>query len=338
MKKFILTLSALALSATLTACGREKALVEHNDDAVHVIETEAPTTVPKVKPDVTDVKTIIAPKTEAKKTSATETATNSAVGEDKSENDNTTTTEAVENPADIPAPEASDNTDNPIENSEKPTENSAVPDEYYILEGIVYKVDKGSILIDEVDLNLMNIGFADKSAVNSVKAGDKVKVKYDGVVAESYPSQVSKAYAVEVTEKAEQTYKVQNFICENETVDLSFSLLLPDGWTTKQIEYPTEGDFTDWGFRIMPKGEETGLDISWHSAFSIREPFDVFPETINKINVKKYSAEGNWRFYTFENDYIASNNFFDTNLYDKYAEEFEFILSTLKFNEVEFLG
>lgn len=326
MKKFILIFSAVALSAVFaTACGREKALVEHNDDAFHIVETEVPTTVQKIK----------SAKTDANIDTSAETDTISAENEDKSEN---TTTESNVTPVKANNPDSSEIPDNTAKNTDNSDNNADIPKEYYILEGIVYKVKNGSIMLNEVDMKLMNIGFEDKTAVNLLKTGDKVKVKYDGNVAESYPLQVINAYSVEVTEKAEQTYKMEHFICNNKTVNLNFSLLLPEGWTTKEIDYPTEGDFTDWGFRIIPKGENTGLDISWHSAFSVREPFDIFPITVNNNNAKKYSSEGDWRFYAYDNGFIASNKFYDTNSYDKYAKEFEFILDTLSFGQAEFIG
>ena len=187
-------------------------------------------------------------------------------------------------------------------------------------------------------MQLISVGFKEDSTADTLNVGDEVLITYNGEIMESYPAQAHNAYGVKVTEKAEHTYKIQHFICDNEAVSASFTILVPDKWTITPIDYPTEGEFTDWGFRIIPEGETTGLDISWHSAFSVRESYDVFPVTIGGNKVEKYGANGDWRFYAYNNGYIAANNFYGTSLYDEYADDFEFILSTLGFNQHEFIG
>lgn len=123
------------------------------------------------------------------------------------------------------------------------------PKELYYLEGIVYEVHDGSLLINETELRRIEVGFSDKKAVKNVNPGDKVEIAYDGYLAESYPAQAHNAYSVTILESADKEYKLQRFSHN----DLAFSLLLPKNWTAKDIEYPQEGDFTDWGIRFTDR-------------------------------------------------------------------------------------
>lgn len=201
------------------------------------------------------------------------------------------------------------------------------PKELYYLEGIVYEVRDGSLLINETELRRIEVGFSDKKAVKNVNPGDKVEIAYDGYLAESYPAQAHNAYSVTILESADKEYKLQRFSHN----DLAFSLLLPKNWTAKDIEYPQEGDFTDWGIRFTPAGASGNLDISWHSAAAIKDPYDKLPTTINGNSAVQYSKTGKWKFYVFDNNYIAANNFFGTDENDVYEEELNFILNTLEF-------
>ncbi len=338
MKKIISAISIIAVTALcMTACGNENHVVlEQTDDAYHVFETEPATTLRKKKQIITtETTTAITDLIES--TDSTETA---LVSTEKNDSEITATetvtdvTEAVSE--DVTNSEQT--SDNSAENSDNQEDAAASETEEYYLEGIVYKKTGGSILLNEKDMHLISVGFKDDSVVDTLNVGDEVLITYNGEIMESYPAQAHNAYSVKVTKKAEYTYKVQHFVCDNEAVSASFTILMPDKWTITPIDYPTEGEFTDWGFRIIPEGETTGLDISWHSAFSVREPYDVFPVTINGNSVNKYGANGNWRFFAYKNGYIAANNFYDTSLYDKYADDFEFILSTLGFNQHEFIG
>lgn len=201
------------------------------------------------------------------------------------------------------------------------------PKELYYLEGIVYEVRDGGLLINETELRRIDVSFTDKNAVKNVKPGDKVEITYDGYLAESYPAQAHNAYSVTILESADKEYKLKRFAHN----DLAFSLLLPKDWTSKDIEYPQEGDFTDWGIRFIPDGASGNLDISWHSAAAIKDPYDKMPTSVNGNSAVQYSKEGRWKFYVFDNNYIASNNFFGTEENDIYEEELNFILSTLEF-------
>lgn len=338
MKKIISAISIIAVTALcMTACGNENQIIlEQTDDAYYVFETEPATTLRKKKQTVTtETATEVTDSQESAETSEA-----SVVSTEKNDSE-ITTTETVADVTEAVSEDVSDieqTPDNSAENSDNQEDAAASETEEYYLEGIVYKKTGGSILLNEIDMSLISVGFKDSSAANSLNVGDEVLITYNGEIMESYPAQAHNAYSVEVTEKAGHTYKVQHFICDNEAVSASFTILIPDKWEIKEIEYPTEGEFTDWGFRIIPEGETTGLDISWHSAFSVREPFDVFPITVNGNSVNKYGANGNWRFYAYDNGYIAANNFYDTSLYEKYADDFEFILSTLGFNQHEFIG
>ena len=201
------------------------------------------------------------------------------------------------------------------------------PKEVYYLEGIVYEVHDGSLLINETELRRVEVGFSDKKALKNVNPGDKVEITYDGILAESYPAQAHNAYSVTILESADKEYKLHRFSHE----DLAFSLLLPKNWTSKDIEYPQEGDFTDWGIRFTPDGASGNLDISWHSAAAIKDPYDKLPTEINGNSAVQYSKTGKWKFYVFDNNYIAANNFFGTDENDIYEEELNFILNTLEF-------
>ncbi len=338
MNKFICAMSAIIISAAvLSACGNDEgALVEHNDDAFHIVETESASTRPKVK--VVEKTTAAVEETEDK----SETTAKAADKADKNDESSQTATKYLDQDNDNEDTESSENKEPVSDNSGEAVEDETVSakeerEEYY-LDGVIYRKFEQSILMFDRDLSLMHIGFGDDSVIKSLNLGDEVRVAYNGYVLESYPGQIHDAYGVEVTKKAVYNGKINHFVCNNPAVRDSFTILLPDDWTVSEIEYPTEGDFTDWGFRIIPKGETTGLDITWHSSFSIREPYDVFSVTVNGYKAKKYGANGEWRFYGYDNGYVAANNFYGTDKYDEYADEFEFILNTLVFSQHEFIG
>lgn len=336
MKKIIFALSAMAISAAvMTACGNDTGiLVEHNENAYHVMETEPVTTKAKVKEIRRETAAADDKSAESSKTTA-----KAADEGDEKEVSATKAAETSENPETPATPEIPENTQPAQGNSgdtsaDTPTEEQ----EEYFLEGVVYRKSAQNILIKEKDLSLLSIGFKDKSVIDSIGLGDEVRVSYDGIIMESYPGQVHKANGAEVVSKAVYEGKIKHFICEASELPQSFTVLLPDGWTIKEIDYPKDGEFTDWGYRIVPKGENNGLDISWHSSFSIRERYDIFPDTFNGCPVKKYGSDGEWRFYTYDNGYIAANNFYKTDKYEEYKDEFEFILNTLIFGQTEFIG
>lgn len=201
------------------------------------------------------------------------------------------------------------------------------PTEIYYLEGIVYETGKTSVLINEVDLGKIDVSFSDSSLLDGIKTGDTVEITYNGELAETYPMQASGTYSIKVTQKADKNYQLQQF----EYNDLAFSMLIPENWSNRVIEYPQEGDFTDWGIRFTPEGSSFGLDISWHSTFEIRESADKIPIKINGVEAKEYRKSGTWKFIVFENNYIAANNFFGTEEYDIYASDMDIMLKTLEF-------
>ncbi|MDE5936456.1 MAG: YobA family protein [Ruminococcus sp.] len=201
------------------------------------------------------------------------------------------------------------------------------PSETYYLEGIVYEVNKTSVLINEVDLGKIDVSFSDPSLLDGIKTGDTVEVTYNGELAETYPMQAFSTHSIKVTQKTDKNYQLQRF----EYNDLAFSMLVPENWSNRVIEYPQEGDFTDWGIRFTPDGAVYGLDISWHSAFEIRESADKIPIKINGVEAKEYRKSGTWKFIVFENNYIAANNFFGTEEYDTYAVDIDIMLKTLEF-------
>ena len=316
MKKIIAAIPIAVIAAVLlTGCGGEDVYVP---DSIGIDEArqEQRVTLPKRKP--VTIPAAVTTEVAAEATYIMETAAD-------------VTSEAVETVETTAATE----TEIPEEAGENPvteTETSAAEaTELYYLEGTVYRTEQGEVLINEVDMDMINVSFSEKSCIDSLKVGDRVLITYDGELAETYPMR-AKGHSLEVTEKAEYSYKIHEFKCDNEAVEEGFSLLIPENWTVKQIDYPTEGDFTDWGFRLIPQGENNGLDISWHSSFSVREAFDVKHDVVNRKEARVYSLDGKWRFCDFDNGYIAANNFYGTDLYDKYEADFDFILNTISFN------
>ncbi len=316
MKKIIAAIPIAVIAAVLlTGCGGEDVYVP---DSIGIDEArqEQRVTLPKRKP--VTIPAAVTTEVAAETTYIMETAAD-------------VTSEAVETVETTAATE----TEIPEEAGENPvteTETSAAEaTELYYLEGTVYRTEQGEVLINEVDMDMINVSFSEKSCIDSLKVGDRVLITYDGELAETYPMR-AKGHSLEVTEKAEYSYKIHEFKCDNEAVEEGFSLLIPENWTVKQIDYPTEGDFTDWGFRLIPQGENNGLDISWHSSFSVREAFDVKHDVVNRKEARVYSLEEKWRFCDFDNGYIAANNFYGTDLYDKYEADFDFILETINFS------
>ena len=117
MKKIICALSAMAISAAvLTACGNEEyLLMENNENAYRVVETEPASTKPKVK-EIREETTAVDEKSEAN----SETTAKSTDNDDKKEESATT---AAENPD---APVTDENTENTesAENTEPVQDNS----------------------------------------------------------------------------------------------------------------------------------------------------------------------------------------------------------------------
>lgn len=332
MKKFICALSMSLISlAALASCGNEPNPVILDDDGEGGIvyrETEPASTLPKVKAEnsssgISDIAetTVTA---EAEKPVQNNDNTKNSESTDESGTDESSTDKVD---TDKTGSSESGGTSTKAVSS-KPTENKTEPEELYYLEGIVYETEDKQILLDETDLNLVYVSFKDK--LKDVNTGDRVLVTYDGYISESYPAQ-AQAYSIEVTEKADTGYTLQKFVCDNQEYNLKFSLLVPDNWTAKVIEYPTEGDFTDWGIRFLPKNGSVGIDVSWHSAFAIREPYDTRPAEVNGFKADRYTKEGYMRFYVYDNNYIVSNNFYGTEQYDEYIDTVEFMISTLDF-------
>lgn len=79
--------------------------------------------------------------------------------------------------------------------------------------GIVDEVNKGSILVsvnedeDEIkssDLISVLLDVELKDSITDLKVGDEVRVYYDGSIAESYPAQVDKVYAIILVDSSEE--------------------------------------------------------------------------------------------------------------------------------------
>lgn len=335
MKKIICFISALVLAmSAVTACGdsnsgnskrrknkNKDGMVYDGDGGYIVAETKAAETRPKVKPTDANGQPIAddgqyGGNGSANGDSYSGDGNNSAGGTGTTADGKpiTTSTTTVAVSATAPA------------------------EDVYYLEGIVYKSEKNTVIVKDPDLGFVSAAFGSNAGADKIKVGDNVLITHSGDIKQGDLSEAEKAYTIEVVEKAMQDYKFQTFICQNLDYSLKFSLLTPADWTSKNIEYPTEGEFTDWGIRLIPKGETSGLDISWHSAFAVSEPYDITPIKVNGMDANRYSKKGNWHFYVYDSySFIASNGFYGTASYDTHKKDMEFMLETLMFDEVKFL-
>lgn len=212
--------------------------------------------------------------------------------------------------------------------AEVPVEPAPVQTEQvYYLDGVVYEVRDKYIVINETDFKMVQVSVADTSKIEGINVGDTVEITYNGLINEGSVKYAYDAYSIEVTKKADKEYRLEHY----EYNSVSFSLLVPEGWNSKVIDYPQEGDFTDWGVRFTPDGAVGSMDITWHSSISISGGFDKTTTTMKDMSVKKYSRNGVWRFFVFENNYVTTNNFFETSQHDQYADDMELMLNTLEF-------
>lgn len=221
------------------------------------------------------------------------------------------------------------NTDTPVSEITEATTTVSVqiPTEVYYLDGVVYEVCDKYIVINETDFRRVQVSVADNSKIQGINVGDTVEITYNGLINEGSVNYAYDAYSIEVTKKADKEYHFEHY----EYNSVSFSLLVPEGWNSKIIDYPQEGDFTDWGVRFAPDGAVGSMDITWHSSISISGGFDKTTTTMKDMSVKKYSKNGVWRFFVFENNYVMTNNFFETSQHDQYADDMELMLNTLEF-------
>lgn len=335
-KKILAAVAASALAFT-AGCGKESApdtAVVPNDDGEGVVTVAAETkvTLPKVRPKDDESSTA---------NSGDNTTTHAADTSESVENGNEDASQADSSqPEEENAPQEEDGSHQDVGESQaaesvppaattpgKPEPTAPAQEDVYYLEGTVYENNGKTLLINETDLRKVSVSFKSGVKFDNIKVGDKVLITYDGYLLDTYPSQASKAYSVEVTEAAEKSYSLQSFTKN----DLAFSMLVPEDWSNKEIDYPTEGDFTDWGIRFTPEGQTGGLDIAWHSAFSIREPYDITPSEVNKNKVDIYSKDGVWRYYVYENNFIAAASFYGSQDYSQYIPDMEFMLETLEF-------
>lgn len=335
-------LAAIAASALIIAvgCGKDgtpdTALVPNdNGEGIATAAAETKVTLPKVRPK-DDENSGSANSEDSTTTQIADADGNTAsagdeqTAEDNSPGDGGGGSQAAEtSPAGSSPAKTSPAGSSPAVTaaSGKTETTAAAQEDLYYLEGTVCENNGKTLLINETDLGKVSVSFKSGVKSDNIKVGDKVLITYNGYLLYSYPSQASGAYSVKVTEAADKSYSYLSF-SKN---DLSFSVLVPDDWSSKEIDYPTEGDFTDWGIRFTPEGQTGGLDISWHSAFSIREPYDIKPSTVNGNNVNIYSKDGVWRYYVYDNNFIAAASFYGSQDYSQYIPDMEFMLDTLEF-------
>lgn len=337
MKKIIYILATVTLF--LTGCGTQGTIVEEMGEATNIRAVTEAITSAKRKPPVTKetttaVETVI-------NTDTTETETAVSENTKTSQNKETSAMKTTAVPASELTAEtvakSNDTQYSALSESKTPVSaNTTIntttavtePDtDVYYLNGIVYEVNDKSIVINETDFKKMNITVSDNSMLTDIQIGDTVEIAYNGLINENHIKYAYDAYSIEVTQKADKKYKSEKF----EYNDVAFSLLIPEDWSSKEIGYPQEGNFTDWGIRFTPEGASGSMDISWHSSITITGSFDKIPEKINDISVNEYSSQGVWRFLVFENNYMATNNFFGTSQYDEYASDMELMINTLEF-------
>lgn len=198
------------------------------------------------------------------------------------------------------------------------------------LEATVYDVSGRTLLLGP---QKKSVSFRDGADLTGIKPGDKVKVRYDGYVLESYPEIINDAYSVEVTEKADRSYTYVTRSGET----ASFSLLVPEGWTVTDISYPPPDDEeveTDWGIDITsPSGS---YSISWHTFMGICGTGLTWENTtINGMQAIVYRNEGSeaWSSVYFNDypDFWVSFSFEDEEKWQSSSADIMAMLDTLEF-------
>lgn len=325
------TLATVAL--LLTGCGQDNVMIDEGAGiataSVNITEPDSSTRPKRQESrnpaessaENTDIQTTAQADNDSESTAVSDTGTvqTSAEPDTKTEKAGSDSVQTDSSPA--PA-----NTDTAVQ-----TTSSAVsietPTEVYYLDGIVYDVKEKYIVINETDFKKMKISVSDKSMIADINAGDTVEITYNGLINENSEKFAYDVYSIEVTKKADKKYSLQHY----ESNGVGFSMLVPEGWQNKEIDYPHDNDFTDWGIRFSPDGASESMDITWHSSITINGSFDKETVVINDVSARKYSRQGVWRFFVFENNYVATNNFFETSHHNDYADDMEIMLNTLEF-------
>lgn len=300
------------LPLLLTGCGKNNKVVLDGTGGEYYVSESSASLEEKVKPgDETSADEAGLTQTPKKKEESESVTPQKPADHDETSSDNGETSGETSSP----------------KSETSSSEVSEAEDIYkYRLEGIVLQTEKDTILLNEDDLRRVELKCS-ADQIKNTKAGDRIEVKYDGVLEAGYP-QKGEAHSVEVTKASAKKCELKRFTYR----ELYFTVLVPEGWKDRVIEYPQEGDFTDWGIRIQPEGAVGNIDISWHSSFAIRDPFDKQKKTLNGNNITEYSKEGKWKFLEYnDTSYIVNNNFFGTIEFEKYKEDIDTIISTLEF-------
>ncbi len=201
-----------------------------------------------------------------------------------------------------------------------------------ILTGIVMEKRENSILLKEDTYHLMTIA-ADSE---SIAAGDRVKVTFSGEIAEMYPSMVYDIESIELLEPAE--YEMKPGSCSGAGQVIYF--LMPADWSCTEIEYPFNDDETDWGVSLCPLGSDTGIEVSWHSAYIVSDGYRICPDTISGTAVQRYykaetnesDSSGQWSFVLFDGSKnITVRNTFTPEQWAQYENESEAVINTIEF-------
>lgn len=323
MKKIICTLAVAVIF--LTGCGKSNGIISDEigevtnvNPATENINSTKPKTKTTTVSSETDTETtssgnISSETTETKDTSSVQSETSSELSAESNVSVNPETSNTAPENTGI----------NTAEASTVPTTSAEV----YYLEGIVYEVHDKYIVINETDFKKMKVSVSDTSMIDGINIGDTVEITYDGLINEDSIRYTDDAYSIEVTKKADKKYNLQKY----ESNGVGFSMLVPEDWDNKVIAYPRDSDFTDWGIRFTPDGAVGSMDITWHSSITINGSFDKETVEINEISAKKYSRKGVWRFFVFENNYVATNNFFETSQHSDYADDMDLMLNSIEF-------
>lgn len=80
---------------------------------------------------------------------------------------------------------------------------SGIVDEVYV-QSILVRVNKDEDAIQSSDLMSVSLDVELKDSMTHFEIGDEVRVYYDGTIAESYPAQINKVYAIILVSSPEE--------------------------------------------------------------------------------------------------------------------------------------
>lgn len=193
--------------------------------------------------------------------------------------------------------------------SNEPTEPvTTVPEEVatdepsYVMEGVVYDVDGGNILINCDEGGKFTASF--NRLPEDITPGDTVNVEHTGYILESYPAVISEVLNVTVTRKTERP--MQYVSGSGET--FAYSLLAPADWTLSDPEiFPETGGSS----RLISPDGNGAVEIVCKDLAVCGTGLTIIEEQFGGMQTMLYSySEGSWEFAAFpdyEGIYIANS-------------------------------